>query len=180
MTENIPVVDFGLLGAECFVTEFIQVDNPVLRRIVNGFRAKTLDEAIAKAQEYVAKTLEYPLDFRGRPSASRQLKIFKWWNGFYLEEKNQDYGWLRPAEAVVTRKGICFDSACLLTTLLRMLQVEAYTVLGAVLATAKKQLLGFHAWTEAAQSNSQHVVTETTVHPKPATESLWIQCTLAS
>ena len=46
--------------------------------------------------------------------------------------------------------------------------MKAWTVLGVILKTRTRAVLGFHAWTEAVQAHGQHVVLETTVHPKPA------------
>jgi hypothetical protein len=46
--------------------------------------------------------------------------------------------------------------------------VEAFTVLGGVLKTRNKELLGLHAWTEAKNSRGEWVIIETTVHPEPA------------
>ena len=71
------------------------------------------------------------------------------------------------AQTATIGKGICFDSACLCTTLLRIKQIPAWTVLGAVLRTKSKRFLGLHAWTETIMENGTQVVIETTVHPHP-------------
>ena len=164
---EIPTVNFGLLGEENLVTDFIQVDNPVMQRIAARFPADR-DSAIKAVAAYIAKKLEYPLDYRGRPTAARNTKLFKFWNGFYLTDENVDYGWLLPSQAFMVRKGICVDSSCLATTLLRIKNVKAWTVLGVILKTKSGKVLGFHAWTEAVKACGEHVLLETTVHPKPA------------
>jgi len=164
---KIPTVNFGLLGEENYVTDYIQVENPAMQRIARRFPKET-DRVIEAVAMYIAKKLEYPLDYRGRPTAARNTKVFKFWNGFYLTDENLDYGWLLPSQVYMVRKGICVDSSCLATTLLRIKNVKAWTVLGVILKTKTHRILGFHAWTEAVNARAQHLVMETTVHPKPA------------
>lgn len=168
--KKVPMVNFGLLGEENYVTDYIQVGNSKLKRIASRLHGKTVDEVIDAVARYVARNVKYPLDRRGRPSAARHAKVFKWWNGLYFVDCDFDYGWLFPNQVVAekVRRGICFDSACLCTTLLRIKAVEAYTVLGVVLKTKSRRILGFHAWTETVKADGTHVVIETTVHPKPA------------
>jgi len=166
MAEEVPVVDFALLGEEYYVTDYIQVENPKLKAIALKLKGKTLRQTVANVNRYVAKSLRYPLDYKGRPTASRHVKVFKWWNGLYHHDPGEErYGWLFPNQTLKVKKGICFDSSCLATTLLRILGVEAYTVLGAVYKRGK--LLNFHAWTEVVIDGVKYVL-ETTVHPKPA------------
>jgi hypothetical protein len=164
---EIPTVNFGLVGEEKYVTAYIEVDNVVMRRIARSL-PNGKDRVIRAVAAYIAKSLEYPLDYRGRPTAARNTKLFKFWNGFYLTDETEDYGWLLPSQTHAVRKGICVDSSCLATTLLRIKNVKAWTVLGVILKTKTRKVLGFHAWTEAVRANAQHIVMETTVHPKPA------------
>jgi hypothetical protein len=176
---EIPTVNFGLVGEENFVTDYIQVSSPSMVRIASSLPNGT-DRVIRAVAAYIAKSLEYPLDYRGRPTAARNTKVFKFWNGFYLTDENLDYGWLLPSQAHAVRKGICVDSSCLATTLLRIKNVKAWTVLGVILKTKTGRVLGFHAWTEAVKACGEHVVMETTVHPKPAqlvaTEKMYLGC----
>jgi len=165
---NKPIVDLGLLSEKYYITDYIQVGNPELRSIAESISAENEEDLIMQVLSFIAKTIEYPLDYRGRPTAARHVKVFKWWNGFYLADQNSEYGWLLPNQTVAIKKGICFDTSCLCTTLLRIRGVKAYTVLGAVLKTRRRRFLGFHAWTEATTSIGQRLVLETTVHPKPA------------
>ena len=166
--KDVPIVDLGLLNAKCYITDFIQVNNPELKCIADSIRAKTVEDMILKVLRFVARSIEYPLDYRGRPTAARHVKVFKWWNGFYLADLTSEYGWFFPNQTVAVKKGICFDTACLCTTLLRIKGIEAYTVLGAILKSSGKRFLGFHAWTEAVTAKGLKLVLETTVHPKPA------------
>jgi len=167
---EIPTVNFGLLGEENYITDYVQVHNPKLQRIAKRLRGKTNDQIITAVASYVAKNIKYPLDRHGKPTAATHTKCFKWWNGLYLTDVDFDYGWLFPNQTVASevKRGICFSSACLCTSLLRIKHVEAFTVLGVVLKTKGKRILGFHAWTETVKTSGEHIVIETTVHPKPA------------
>ena len=71
---KIPTVNFGLLGEENYVTDYIQVDNPAMQRIASKFPAD-IDQAIKAVATYIAKKLEYPLDYRGRPTARGTRKF---------------------------------------------------------------------------------------------------------
>jgi hypothetical protein len=176
---EIPTVNFGLVGEENFVTDYIQVSSPAMQRIARSLPNGT-DRVIRAVAAYIAKSLEYPLDYRGRPTAARNTRVFKFWNGFYLTDENLDYGWLLPSQAHAVRKGICVDSSCLATTLLRIKNVKAWTVLGVILKSKTGRVLGFHAWTEAVKACAEHIVMETTVHPKPAqliaAEKMYLGC----
>ncbi|MFQ6115560.1 MAG: hypothetical protein ACE5NG_15985, partial [bacterium] len=96
--DKFPVVNFSLSGAECYVTDFIEIGNPRLKKIASNLNVKDVDDAIFKASRFVARRIRYPLDYRGRPTAAKQLKVFKWWNGLYLEDRHINYGWLTPSE----------------------------------------------------------------------------------
>lgn len=165
---EIPIVELGLLREKCYITDFIQVDNPELKRIADSINATSETEVILQVSRFIAKNIEYPLNYRGRPTAARHIKLFKWWNGFYLADLTSEYGWLFPNQTISLKKGICFDTACLCTTLLRIKNIQAHTVLGAILKTKKKRFLGFHAWTETTTKKGLKLVLETTVHSKAA------------
>ena len=155
------------MNEESLVTDFIQVGNPRLREIAKHIRAKTARGIVSSVSKFVAKNVEYPLDYRGRPSAARSARIFRWWNGFYLTDVSTGYGWLLPNQTVSVEKGICVDTACLCTTLLRIKEIDARTILGAVLRSKDQKFIGLHAWTEFTTEKGSFVI-ETTVHPKPA------------
>ena len=61
MNPEIPIVDFGLLNEKCYITQFIQVDNPELRSIAESIKANTAEEIILQVLRFVAKSIEYPL-----------------------------------------------------------------------------------------------------------------------
>lgn len=159
-----------MFGEHYYVTDYIQVNNPQLQEIAAQIQGRNETEIIKKTAEWVARNLEYPLDYKGRPTAAQIAKAFRWFGENYLVEtpnELRDYGWRFPNQTVTVRKGICFDTACVCTTLLRIKKVEAFTVLGGVLKTKNHKLLGLHSWTEAKTTQGKWVVVETTVHPDP-------------
>jgi len=161
-----PVVSFALLGETYYVTDFIQASNPHMKAIAEKLGAENNDDAILKALQVTCGELLYPINWKGSPATERHIQVFKWWDGFYLtDEGEKKYGWLLPNQIAVTRKGICIDSACFCATLLRILKVDAYVVLGAILDAKTKKVLGFHAWVTARRSDGKQYLLETTVHP---------------
>jgi len=161
-----PVVQFALLGETYYVTDYVQVENPHMKAIAENLNAKNIDEAIERVLQVTCGELAYPLNWRAAPAIERHIKIFKWWDGFFLtDEGEKRYGWLLPNQIAVTRKGICIDTACFCGTLLRILKVDAYVVLGAILDARTKKILGFHAWVVARKSDGKQYLLETTVHP---------------
>ena len=161
-----PVVSFALLGEIYYVTDYVQVENPHMKAIAEKLNAANIDEAIERVLQVTCGELSYPLNWRGSPAIERHLKIFKWWDGFFLtDEGEKQYGWLLPNQTAITKKGICIDTACFCGTLLRILKVDAYVVLGAIMDSKTKSLLGFHAWVAARKSDGKQVLLETTIHP---------------
>lgn len=165
---KVPCVNFGLLGEEYLVTDYIQVRNPCLRQIANGIHAKTVNEAILKAASFVCKNVRYALDRKGRPTACRHTQVFKYHGPIYLADTGEmKYGWLFPNQVLMCGYGICFDTSALCCTLLRLFDIEARVVLGAVLTSKRKRLLGFHAWVEVLDGESRLLVIETTSPRQP-------------
>ena len=163
-----PIVEFALLGEPYPITDYIQVNHPELKRIANQFRGNP-NEIIVKVARFVAKHIKYPFDRNGKPTAHRHIRIFRFHGPLYLFDTGEvDYGWLFPIQVLKTKRGICFDTACLATTLLRIKGLEAYTVFGALLENKSYKLKGFHAWTETVDKDGRKVVIETTAHKKPA------------
>jgi len=166
MSEKIPTVNTALLGEECYVTDFVQVDNPELIRIATALKAWRQDPVRA-AFDYVCKEIKYPLNFRGRPAVERHIQAFKWWDGLYLFDEYTKYGWLTPGQTIRAGYGICIDTSCLCTSLLRILGQKAYVCLGAMLESRTRKLLGLHAWS-IVQLEEGGQLLETTVHPGTA------------
>jgi len=137
-----------------------------MNAIAEKLQPENLDDAIEKALQVTCGELSYPINWKGSPATERHIKVFKWWDGFFLmDEGEKRYGWLLPNQVAVTKKGICIDSACFCATLLRIMKAEAYVVLGAILDSKRKELLGFHAWVVARKSDGKQYLLETTVHP---------------
>jgi len=165
-SEEPPVVTFALLGETYYVTDYVQVNNPHMKAIAEKLNAESNDDAIEKALQVTCGELAYPINWKGAPAPERHTKVFKWWDGFFLtDEGEKKYGWLLPNQIAVTRKGICIDSACFCATLLRILKIETYVVLGAIIDTRTKKILGFHAWVVARKSDGKQYLLETTIHP---------------
>lgn len=167
-TELPPKVQFGLLGEEYFVTDFIQTKNPALIEIARKIKTADVNEAIMACAAYTAKTIHYAVDRNQRPAATRHSQVFKFFGPIYLVDTGErPYGWLMPNQACVAGYGICFDTTAFCTTLLRIKGVRALVTLGAVLRSKDQKLLGFHAWVEAFTKDNLKVVIETT-SPKPS------------
>jgi transglutaminase-like putative cysteine protease len=163
MSEEPPRVNFGLLGEEDYVTSFIQTDNPRMREIARKIKAADLNEAVIRCAEYTSKNIHYALDSNQKPAACRHTKVFKFFGPIYLVDTGEcPYGWLTASQAFVAGHGICFDTAVFCTTLLRIKNVKAFTVLGAVLHAKSKKLIGFHAWVETFDNDDRKVIIETT------------------
>lgn len=163
MTESVPRVNFGLLGEEYQVTDFIQVKNARMIEIARKIKAVNNNEALIRCAEYTSRTIRYALDSDQKPAACRHTKVFKFFGPIYLVDTGEcPYGWLLPNQSHVAKHGICFDTAVFCTTLLRLKGVKAYATLGAVLKTKNKKLLGFHAWAETYDNDDRKIVVETT------------------
>jgi hypothetical protein len=163
IVEAVPRVNFGLLGEEYYVTDFIQVKNPRMQEIARKIKAEDVNQAITRCAEYTSKAIHYALDSNQRPAPCRHTKVFKFFGPIYLVDTGEcPYGWLLPNQSDVAGHGICFDTAVFCTTLLRLKGVKAFAVLGCVLRTKGQKLLGFHAWVETFDSNNRKFVIETT------------------
>lgn len=163
---DVPTVNTTLLGEECYITDFIQTDNPTLVKIAETLKAQPRD-TVRTVFDYVCREIKYPLNFRGKPAIERAIKLFKWWDGLYLFEQDQKYGWLKPRQTLEVEHGICIDTACLCTSLLRILNQNSYVCLGAILKSDNGKMLGLHAWS-IVEIESGWYLLETTVHPGPA------------
>ncbi len=167
--QKIPKVKFGLLGEECYVTDFIQVNNSRMQQLAAKIKGKNVNEIIAKVARYVAKNIAYALNSRGQPTAHRHTKVFRFYGPIYLCDTGEvPYGWLLPNQLYAAGYGICFDTAAFTCTLLRIKKLEAYVVMGAVSSSKSRKLRGFHAWVETFDKDQRKLVIETTSPKKPA------------
>jgi len=165
---KVPSVNFGLLGEECEVTDFIQLDNVAVCRAAGQIKSADVDDAIAKCAMYVARKVRYALNYRGKPSCIRHTRVFKYHGSIYLADTGEKpYGWLMPNQTLACGFGICFDTSVLCCTLLRLKGCKAAVVLGAVLTTRRRKLRGFHAWVEVMNKEGKLLIVETTSPRKP-------------
>jgi len=165
---NVPTVKFGLLSEAHFVTDYIQVNNPHLREVADKIKGRSHDDVIGKCALYVARHVKYAVGQDNNPCASRHVQIFKYRGPLYLVDHECQYGWLMPNQLLKTGYGICFDSAVLCCTLMRLKELNACVVLGAVLTPKRRNLKGFHAWVEVIDVNNRVLVVETTSPKKPS------------
>ena len=163
-----PTVNFGLLGEACVVTDYIQLNNIVVREAANNIKAAGVNDAIGKVALYVARKIRYALNYKGKPSCIRHTQVFKYHGSIYLVDTGERfYGWLFPNQTLACGFGICFDTSVLCCSLLRLKGVEAAVVLGAVVTTRRRKLRGFHAWVEVKDKNGRLLIVETTSPKKP-------------
>jgi hypothetical protein len=160
------------LGEEYRVTDFIQVQNPLLERVAAELQGKTINHVIARVARFIAENVQYALDRKGHPTACRHTCVFKYHGPIFLTDTGElSYGWLFPNQTLQSGYGICFDTSVLCCTLLRIKRLEARVVLGAVLASGSRKLKGFHAWVEVPDKDGRILLIETT-SPKDA--SIWL------
>lgn len=165
--QSAPTVKFGLLGELNKVTDYIQVQNPAVREIASRIKGRGYNDIVAKCALYVARNVRYAVGQDNNPSAQRVCRIFKYHGPIYLVDKEFAYGWLFPNQLLVAKYGICFDTAALCCTLLRIKGLAAKVVLGAVLTPHARRLKGFHAWVEVPDKDGTMLVIETTSPRKP-------------
>jgi hypothetical protein len=163
----------GLLDEKYDVREFIQVNHELLREIAGKLKKSGMLETVKSVYRFNVSEIQYPFRADGKPAIGFEFKAFPWLiHGFfklYLAEYRQEYAWLMPSQLLKLKYGICVDTANLCTTLLRILGLNAYTVLGVMEGGGKAY---GHAWT-IAEANGEWYFLETTIHKgKPPTIKL--------
>lgn len=148
--ENI-IVDY-FFGAEDVVNNFIMVKNYLVVQT-----AKRLGD-VKPVIDFNYNSIRYPLDFFGNPLTAGRLSYAKSLL-FWLFNKTQGYIWQYPNMVLLSKLGVCIDTANLVTSLLRVLGLDAYTTLGEVRLSQNNELLGYHAWTLLGDN-----IIETTIH----------------
>jgi len=148
--ENI-IVDY-FFGAEDVVNNFIMVKNYLV--VQTAKRLGTLKNVI----DFNYNSIRYPLDFFGNPLTAGRLSYAKYLLS-WLFNKTQGYIWQYPNMVLLSKLGVCIDTSNLMTSLLRVLGLDAYTALGEVRLSQSNELLGYHAWTLLGDN-----IIETTIH----------------
>ena len=159
----IPVVDWRF-GDKYYVTEFIMVNNSMIRDVYDKLKTSENDKFVENVADWIRDKFQYPLDSSGNPAAQAQLLMFRYSIFKYLFKKCVEYHWTFPSEVITSGYGICIDTANLAESVLRIKPIEdSWVVLGEVRDTLTDNLLGYHAWCELPYKNDRYVL-ETTIH----------------
>jgi hypothetical protein len=155
----------GLLDEKYDVREFIQVNHELLKEIAGKLKEPGMPfETVKNVYRFNVREIQYPFRADGKPAVGFEFKAFPWLiHGFfklYLAEYRQEYAWLMPSQLLKLKYGICVDTANLCTTLLRILGLNAYTVLGVIEGGGKYY---GHAWTIVEVGGVWYFL-ETTIH----------------
>ncbi|RLE38237.1 hypothetical protein DRJ17_04530 [Candidatus Woesearchaeota archaeon] len=159
-------VNYGLVSELDYIFDYIQKDNPAVLDIVKRIRHKDPDRIIEEATRTVCRLIKYPFTWKGKPSTERKVLIFKAAGPIYHFELSSKYGWLKPAQTLRVKYGLCIDTSLLLASLLLAKNIPCKVVLGAIIDAKTKQFLGFHAWVETTYKNKICII-ETTAGPNP-------------
>ena len=167
----IPLVDYRF-GEVYKVTDFIQVENPTCQEFVEPYliffmKQKSNDRFIEELSNVINVGFEYPLNILSQPSPEASLSRYQpipllpiWFNW----SKRVDYNWQFPCETIVTKRGICIDTANLyITLLLANTGINAFVCIGRVYQTKDNVFLGGHAW-GLQKYRGNWWITETTIH----------------
>jgi len=161
------IVSYTTYGEYNHITEYIQTRNLQMRDLAASIQGKDELETVKAILASQCREIRYPLDFLGRPSTAHKVYLFPKYVFFvHHYTYGLPYMWRMPNQIWTSRWAFCAGSSNLMTTLLRIKGIDAWTRLGAVLDTETGQLLGFHAWTEA-EVFGPHFLLEGTVHPEP-------------
>jgi hypothetical protein len=149
------IVDY-FFGAEDVVNNFIMTKNYLV--VQTAKRLGTLKNVI----DFNYNSIRYPLDCFGNPLTTGRLSYAKYLLS-WLFNKTQGYIWQYPNMVLLSKLGVCIDTSNLMTSLLRVLNKDAYTTLGEVRLSQSNELLGYHAWA-LLKGPDQDQVIETTIH----------------
>jgi hypothetical protein len=155
--------------ARWLTTEFVQPTNIAVVEAAAPYKDLPDDERIKGLCDLVRDAFIYPLDKNGDPSAGLLLRRYDKGNIIksYFFNEVMDYAWGFPNETLKIRKGICIDTALLLTSLLLAAGIPAKCCLGAIKNAVDGSVAGYHAWTEMVYRGLQSS-DETTIHSKGA------------
>jgi hypothetical protein len=151
------------------VRSFIEVSSDKLRRIALGLKRRDPLASVRSVYSFNSRSIGYPFTVDGKPSHGYRVEVFPWLRfgslfTVYLRNWEGDYAWLKPSMVVDIGYGICVDTSNLCTTLLRIMGVEASTVIGVVKPRGSDRFYG-HAWTKTFVGGEQYLL-ETTIHDK--------------
>jgi hypothetical protein len=153
--------------AQWLTTDFIQPDNiavkeqaAVLKRL-----CRTDDEFVEACAVFVRDGFVYPNKKNGEPSAGLIFKRYDKGNIIksYCYNQTMDYAWGFPNETLKLKRGICIDTALLMTSLLLAGGVPSKCALGAVVNAKTGEVAGYHAWSTFIYKDEPSA-DETTIH----------------
>ncbi len=151
-------------GEPCLVSDFVTPDNVGVREAAELLKGDTPDKTIENVTKGIIP-FTYPLDKKGNPCASGQSRRYQYSWCKWMHSRYVYYMWSYPNEVLLTQRGICIDTANLCTSVLRALDLDAWTVLGEIHKAKPEnndQLIGYHAWTNVMYKGEWHTI-ETTV-----------------
>ena len=152
------------------VTDFIMPDNIAVKEQADVMRklAGNDDDYIKIVAAFIRdpKNFIYPLQKDGDPSSG--LKFERYDNGCainkrYSYKQEMDYSWGFPPETLIIHKGICIDTALLMTSLLIAGGISAKNCIGAVCDIKTGQDVGYHSWSQFMY-RGEMCGGETTIH----------------
>ncbi len=153
-------------STRCLTTDFVTPNDVGVKEQTDAIRkfVSNDDDFIRVVCAFVRDEFKYPLDNGGNPSAGLLFKRYdKGCCGRYFFSKTMDYAWGYPNETLALKLGICIDTACLTTSLLKSGGIDAKVVLGSVVNNEDNSVAGYHAWTKFLFKGIPSI-DETTIH----------------
>jgi len=153
--------------ARWLVTDFITPDNPAIKEQAEQLRklSQSDDDYIKLCAVFIRDNFVYPLDRAGNPSAGLLWRRYDKGTCIpkYFYNQTLDYAWGFPCETIKIKKGICIDTALLMTSLLIAGGVPSRCALGAVMNRETDTVAGYHAWS-TFMYKGEKCADETTIH----------------
>jgi hypothetical protein len=147
--------------------DFIQSNNIAIKDQASILKAlaHSEDDYIRVVSNYIRDDFVYPLQKDKDPSAG--LCFLRYDDGCFIKKyyckKEMEYAWGFPNETIVIKKGICIDTALLMTSLLLAGGIPAMCCLGAIVNVKDDSVAGYHAWSEFMYLGDL-CADETTIH----------------
>lgn len=158
-----PVVDYRF-GDIYYTTDFIQPKNPAVLAEFTKLQASDPDMFVQNVARWIRSDsqITYPVDTEEFPTADGQLLRYKQSRHRWQFNSRRYYVWSFPAEVLVTKRGLEFDTSNLVTSILRAGLADAWTCLGLV-KQIRGDILGNHAWVRVKYRGEQYIC-ETIIH----------------
>ena len=175
-------------GVERDLHEFIIPDAYAIRKIADQFKKLSDKEFIYEVAHWVRDNFTYPLNSRGEPAAEHEWHYYEYgtdcpYRGLankilgrlgyiwaesdkrFLFNRRWPYVWQDALMSLVTKIGICIDTAILCSSILRVRKnIRSFCEVGYVTVPGDPRRFG-HAWS-IAQIEGKWLLIETTIHEK--------------